>query len=155
MREKFIMHYGDPIVGEHSTEETGLVCYEPEEKEKPTLDGLTYGEKKTLMSFYSLGNEKLNGYYFYKIEDLWQGYFYLNGQRTLGAIGRTLFDLCSQIVLGLESEELSNQFINGMRFYESEEEADKFIESLKKKQEEEGPKLNLVPKDGSNKKDII
>ena len=142
MREKVILLHGDLIEGTPITENVGDVIYMPEENESPTLDGLTYGEKKTLIAFYSLGNEKLDGFSLYKIEDVWQAYFYWNGKRELACIGHSLFELCSQLVLNLGNEDLSNRFILGMRQYVTEEEADSFIEGLKARQKDEGPKLN-------------
>ena len=144
MREKVILLHGDLIEGTPITEKVGDVIYMPEENESPTLDGLTYGEKKTLIAFYSLGNEKLDGFSLYKIEDVWQAYFYWNGKRELACIAHTLFELCSQLVLSLGNEDISNRFILGMRQYVTEEEADSFIEGLKARQKDEGPKLNLI-----------
>ena len=152
MRSKIILHYGDPVVGNLNIKDEGLVVYMPYDDEEPTLDGLGYGEKRTLMAFYSLNNEKLNSLTFYKINDLWQSYYPSNGKRELGSVSTSLYELCSDFVLVLDDDELTVRFVNHMKSYINEEEVDAFIDELKERLKNKNAKLVLVQ--SKNKKDI-
>ena len=116
-----------------------------EEIKTPNYNNIGYGEKKTLMSFYSLEDPRLNIYTFFKIDDIWQAFITINNKRRLVKESPSLFELCSELVQSLKKEELSNRFINNMKFYITEEETDAFIEGIKEKQSDNGMKLVLVP----------
>ena len=153
MRTKIILHYGDPVVGNyHDFQDDGLVVYMPYDDEEPTLDGLGYGEKKALMAFYSLDNEKLNSFTFYKIDDLWQAYFPLGNQKELYNVSNNLYYLCSEILFALDNDELTVRFINHMKSCIDLDKVDAFIDELKERFKNKNAKLVLVP--SKNKKDI-
>ena len=133
---QFILWHGDPINGDYSIENArrcgAIVGTLVEDDEKPTLDGLTLGEKKCLVAFYSALGEQGKSYTFYKKDDMWQAYQDLNGSKDLEHCDTSLFNVCAIIVRRTCSSEFEDVFIKEMKINRSEEELDENIEGLKK-----------------------